>query len=255
MRAVTIARKAALYGVGIAGLRGSDVIVASFPKSGSTWVRFVLGNLAAARAGLDGPIDYARLDALLPEFGKSNLLAAPAVGGLPRFVKTHNAYWWPFARAAARVVVVRDPLDTMVSFYQFEQGKVHARFRGAFSDFIRQPGIGLEAWFEHTQRWRAHDIVEVHYETLQADDTAAFDALAANLGLDVTPDEVAAAVERSKFDRVKKQEAVSGLPDPSLVREGFEFAKSGRVGRGAEWVTGADRAYFESLAERYGFRH
>ncbi|WP_412063081.1 sulfotransferase domain-containing protein [Rubrivirga sp. IMCC45206] len=255
MSPITIARKALRYGTSIAGLRASDVVVASFPKSGSTWVRFVLGNLAAAREGLEGPLDYARLDALLPEFGKSNLLTAPAVGGLPRFVKTHNAYWWPFARAAARVVVVRDPLDTMVSFYQFEQGKVHSRFRGAFSDFIRQPGVGLEAWFEHTRSWRARDIVEVHYETLKADDGAAFEALAGNLGLDAAPDEVAAAVERSRFDRVKQQEAASGLPDPSLVHEGFEFAKAGRVGRGAEWVSDADRAYFETLAARYGFRH
>ena len=38
-----------MYGAGILGLRAQDVILASFPKSGSTWVRFFLCNLVSLR--------------------------------------------------------------------------------------------------------------------------------------------------------------------------------------------------------------
>ena len=248
-----IAGRVIAYGRDVLGLRRDDVLVASFPKSGSTWVRFMLAYLAAVRDGDDAPIDYVRLDARLPEFGRGDLGSAPPVGGLPRFVKTHRA-WWPPFRGRRSVLVTRDPRDTMVSFYQFEQGKTDPRFEGEFSGFIRDPGVGLEAWFRHTRSWREHGPVEVRYEDLKADDVGAFGALCEALGLPVTDAEVREAAERSRFDRVKKLEKSMGLPQPDKVKEGFEFAKSGTVGRGDRWFSDDDDAFFESKAEEYGFR-
>ena len=248
-----VARRVLAYGRDTLALDRDDVLVASYPKSGSTWVRFMLAYLAAVRDGDDRPIDYVRLDARLPEFGRGELGRAEPVGRLPRFVKTHRAWWRPFGGRRA-VLVTRDPRDTMVSFYQFEQGKTDPRYEGDFAGFIRHPQVGLDAWFRHTRDWRAHGPVEVRYEDLKADDVAAFGAVCRALALPVSQDEVREAAERSRFDRVKSLEKSMGLPQPDKVKEGFEFAKSGTVGRGERWFSDADDALFESKAEEYGFR-
>ena len=248
-----LAGRVLTYGRDVLALSRDDVLVASYPKSGSTWVRFALAHLAAVRDGDDAPIDYVRLDARLPEFGRGQLATTPAVGGLPRFVKTHRAWFAGFAGKRS-VLVTRDPRDTMVSFYQFEQGKTDPLFEGSFSDFIRHPAVGLDAWFRHTRGWRAHDPVEVSYEALKADDVAAFGALCEALALPVSDDEVRQAIERSRFEKVKKLEKTRGLPQPDKVKEGFEFARSGTVGRGESWFSDEDDAYFESKAEEYGYR-
>ena len=94
------------------------VWVASYPKSGNTWLRFLLINL------IFGPRDStADFETLLPDIHEGIDLAKFA--DRPRlFVKSHFrlAYDIPcFRRTEAFIYLVRHPLDVMLSNFTYRQ--------------------------------------------------------------------------------------------------------------------------------------
>ena len=50
----------------------SGTIVASFPKAGSTWVRFIIGNLFNALHAEVEAVDFHNVHGIVPEIGRSD---------------------------------------------------------------------------------------------------------------------------------------------------------------------------------------
>ena len=96
-----------LIGTGVVALRNGDVILAGFPRSGTTWTRHVLCNLISLNewGGRDvEPI----LDQTMPALGANNLFHAWRHSTMPRVVKTHHPYTRLF-RSVPAVGLIRDP--------------------------------------------------------------------------------------------------------------------------------------------------
>ena len=239
------------YAIGTLGLRRDDVLVASFPKSGNTWVRFFLAHLLSLREWEGRPVDFEVLDRRMVEYGKSNLLIAPTPQTLPRFVKTHLPYTPVFGRRRA-ILIVRDPRDVMASFYAFEASKTEPRFAGSFSELLRHPRFGLPGWARHTAAWMAHATVVLHYEAMRTDAVEAFTTMLDRLGLEATAEEVAEATRRASQKQVRAVEEARGISRPERFREGFQFARDGRVGKGQALFTAADLTYLTTLLDTYG---
>ena len=239
------------YGRGSLAMNNKDVVLASFPKSGNTWVRFFFCNLISLKE-MDGQqVDFNVLDAVMPELGKSPLWKPWPYKSLPRIVKSHQPYKpWLF-RKVPSILVMRDPKDVMVSFYKYEEHRVNPRFKGSFSDFIRNEQVGLTAWFKHYQSWRNQATITLKYEDMKQGDVAAFSKIFDVLGLPYDQAWLEAAAQRSRFDQVKKVEAKSGISNPSKVQESFRFARSGKTGEGNQWFTDADLELLESLKKTY----
>src|SRR5689334_6895227 len=88
------------------GLTADDVVTPSFPKSGSTWLRFVVATIAAPGA----EVDFTTLSRLSPPLG-AHAAAPLLVGGRGRFIKTHEPLT-AFPRFRSRALyVVRDGRD------------------------------------------------------------------------------------------------------------------------------------------------
>src|SRR5271166_938951 len=88
----------------------SIIWIASYPKSGNTWVRFLACNLLFGRQ-----VSAAALNALVPDLHEMQAATDPAPRGL---LKTHFAYSpdLPCARyTAAAIYVVRNPADVLAS--------------------------------------------------------------------------------------------------------------------------------------------
>ena len=237
------------YPVGLVGLRRSDVLLASFPKSGNTWVRFFFCNLIEVLAGRDGLTDHPTLDRKMPELGHSNLLERWPHSTVPRIVKTHKRRWPVFSGRRA-ILLTRDPRDVMVSFYYFERGKRRPRTEGTFSEFLRHPRFGLEAWFRHTASWLRSEPVWVTYEGLKENDVREFTRLIEYLDLEVSEDAIREAAARSSF------EAIRGLENkkrhkPKKYKKDFQFTRSGRRGGWKELFSPVDLEYFARLEETY----
>jgi hypothetical protein len=237
------------YPLGLAGLRRNDVLVASFPKSGNTWVRFFFCNLIEVLAGREQLVDFTTLDRVMPELGVSNLLARWPHAPVPRVVKTHKRRWPVFAGRRA-ILLTRDPRDVMVSFFYFEGGKQRPRTEGTFSDFLRHERFGLRAWFEHTSSWLRSKPAWVTYEGLKEDDVAEFARLLDYLKLEVEPESIREAARRSSFESVRGLENKK-KHKPDKYKQDFQFTRSGKRGGWKELFSSADLDYFAELKEEF----
>lgn len=237
------------YAQGILGLRRDDIMLVSFPKSGNTWVRFFLCNLVSLAEWDSKEINFALVDETMPEFGINNLMQPWPHKVIPRFVKTHRRRW-PLFRGKQTIYILRDPRDTMVSFYRYEQAKQNPRYRGDFSGFIRHPRLGLPAWFEHLLSWR-EDSQIFTYEALRADDVAIFQQILQSVAVELDQELIQEAARRAKFDQVRAAEQRDGLDKPGRFKEGYQFTRQGSSGKGQEMFSDADREYLATLARRY----
>ena len=88
---------------------GDDVFVVSYPKSGNSWVRFLIANLVAPGRS----VDFASVQEIVPGI---DWLSANELRRLsrPRLLKSHE-YFDP--RYGKLLYLVRDPRDVVVSYY------------------------------------------------------------------------------------------------------------------------------------------
>jgi aryl sulfotransferase len=184
----------------------------------------------------------------------------------PRYIKVHDAYQTPgqpplFPAEATSAIVyqVRSPLDVAVSW---------ARHSGIDLDesieFLNDPracltpGPGqpqleewLGSWSAHVRDWldagRDSPLHVVRYEDLLAKPVEVFTELVAFLGLEVIPEQVARAVELSRFERLKALEAEHGFHERPSESEAFF-----REGRSGGWREVLSPAQAESIVEAHG---
>ncbi|MFQ5536403.1 MAG: sulfotransferase domain-containing protein [Gemmatimonadota bacterium] len=246
-------RLAARYLEGLAHLGEDDVLLACFPKSGSTWVRFVLANLLSLRFWDGAPLDFATLDRTLPELGVNRLGAPWPYGALlPRVVKTHKPAW-PVLAGPQAVLLVRDPADVVVSFYHHDRGQGGIRGRGAtLSEFLRHPRYGLPGWTRHARSWMERGAPVVRYEDLHADPEGAFRRLLDLIAAAVPDDLLRTALDRSTVEATRRAEERSGLAPEKGFAPDFRFVRSASVGEGRAALSPADRAWMARYLRSHG---
>jgi hypothetical protein len=86
-----------------------DVFLTSYPRSGNTWTRFLIGNLIYQ----DEPVTFANLESRIPEIyfhSDHHLRNLPR----PRILKSHDCFQPQYPRI---IYIVRDPRDVAISFY------------------------------------------------------------------------------------------------------------------------------------------
>jgi len=103
------------------GLREHDVFLACYPRSGSTWLRFILAELLT-----ETPAEFKTVNAQIPYVGR-HPNAPPSLPGKGRLIGTHELRLPPGKRA---IYLIRDPRDVAPSYYQWQLR--HGVFSGAF---------------------------------------------------------------------------------------------------------------------------
>jgi hypothetical protein len=86
-----------------------DIFLVSYPRSGNTWTRFLLGNLIDQNF----PVTFSNVESRIPEIYFSHdrfLRGLPR----PRMLKSHECFQPHYPRV---IYIVRDPRDIAISFY------------------------------------------------------------------------------------------------------------------------------------------
>ena len=253
---------------------GKLVWIASYPKSGSTWVRAFLHNyirqpdapydinaLMDLSTGESGAARYHRYD---PRPASQSSIAdvqrmrplvhrdLMAVHPNLVFVKTHNAsvlvegvpMMTPGVTAGA-IYIVRDPRDVAVSY---------SRHRGRSIDdtiaFMADPAAAtggtddkvyerLSSWSVHVHFWTRNPDPRLHvmrYEDMAAIPEITFAEVVRLLGQEPPDDRLARAIRFSSFDELQSQERARGfIEQPAeFGRPVFSSWQGRRVADGAE---------------------
>ncbi len=239
--------------------------IASYPKSGNTWVRCLIASLqsggapvrlaglgeaapnSAARAWLEACIEVDSADMLASELNAMRAQAHREEGGRRlRFLKVHDRYdpqLFPADVTLGTVHIVRDPRDVAPSWADHMGVDVDTAIarmgddalvmsRSVYS-FRPQAPQRFGSWSGHARSWlddAPGPRLLLRYEALLADPLGEAARLARFLGLPAEADCVARAVDACDF------EALRGIEE----REGFAERQKGqqrffRQGRSGAW--------------------
>jgi hypothetical protein len=223
------------------GLKPQDIFQSSYPRSGSTWLRFMLFEILCGEEP-----GFRKIEDRLPEIqwqrGKAGILPN---GG--RFIKTHEQYRTDYKRA---VFLVRDMRDVLLSCYArgLQDGIVPLVCDGDLDSFINSflkgHALQMGSWHRHTRTWLESPIAKngnlllVKYEELRKNPEPMLAQIMDFVGVKPNLQVIRKAVEdnslqqmREKEDREKKQGEVSILLGPHKnTGEDGRFVRKGSVG-------------------------
>ena len=244
------------------------VWLASYPKSGNTWVRAFLDNLlhdARKPLAIDRPsgmfaqgesaigwyriadprppsqwtsADIARLR---PRVHK--MIADSAQGTV--FCKTHNALTTidghptvNMAVSAGAIYIVRNPLDIVLSFADFQACSTDMAITIMGTDGFATPTNArnvsehMASWSQHVASWTAGENRGVHvvrYEDLLERPVKSFTAIASYLGQKFERKRIERAIGHASFDSLRRQEEQHGFSEkPSHQKAFFRKGTAGQ---------------------------
>jgi hypothetical protein len=172
-----------------------DRFLVSYPRSGNTWLRYLVANLLAP----DADWNETNLQGIVPDMYDRTFPQTDYPR--PRYIKSHE----PFMEEYPRVLMLyRDGRDVAASYHDFLR-KVRGR-EFSFDEFLDELCEGKLAygsWHEHIQSWmdREHRVpfLAIGYEDMCADTPAVLSRMASFLDMNVDAVTIQRAVQKCTF--------------------------------------------------------
>lgn len=254
---------------------GKIVWLASYPKSGNTWMRAFIhnlfrnpdrplpinqlggGGLTTAETALQwyrmqdprDPSQWSQEEVDRMRLRAHELIAGSVPGSI--FCKIHGAVFElrgqrtvNLAVSAGAIYIVRNPLDVVISFADFQRisldGAIQllgmSNFELAKDDNnISEP---LGSWTQHVESWTGRPNPGLHvvrYEDMLAAPLKTFEGVARFLGLDPPRNRLKRAIRFSSFKELRGQEDQTGFVERSPAQE--RFFRAGRAGQWRELLS------------------
>lgn len=209
--------------------RTEPVYLVAYPKSGSTWLRFILGNYRATE-----PCDFQSVRSRVPDIHDTEI--DPACMQRAAVLKSHLAYQPAYSRV---LLMVRDPRDVAVSYYyhHLKHGLVapDLDLDGFVSLFNAGELYPAVSWRDHTDSWLSAKVQELRvlrYEDMHNDTEDTLHGLLDFLGLERDTGALRQAIRASDFSAMRRLEEAQHEQIPSLraTREDIRHVRSGKVG-------------------------
>lgn len=246
----------------------NDIVIATYPKSGTTWVQMILFQLLTKGAMDEVPhlnsfAPY--LEDLVkgiahPSRATNPAEAAPVLERKPWIFKTHARYRDVPTGCGRYIYVIRDGRDVVVSFYHhFRRNGYNGTFPEFFKEFI-QGTLRFGTWFDHVNDWvrnPAHlKILYLRFEDMIADLPAAIRKIANFCAVQIDENEMPRITRNCSFDFMRTHEAkldVNTRRRREIEPENDHFVRKGRVGEWAYYFNQEmEAAYVTSYAQRVG---
>jgi hypothetical protein len=266
--------------------RPNDILIASYPKSGTTWVSEIVSLLVN-----DGNLDYVKslplhervpwLDLDTRFFwvrvfawwqGLTNISTALedmlysrnsnlSEDSPPRVFFTHLPLQMlptdALTGGCKIIYVSRNPKDTAVSFYHFHQ---MARYLGQqanmpwdeFLDLFLEGEIYSGSWFDHNLAFwsfqaKASNVLFVKYENMKMNLAKEVQRIAHFLGIEQTESELETIVDHCSFENMKTNKMVNREDVWLFNQKISRFMRKGTIGDWKNRFTVAENEKFDDI--------
>jgi len=208
-----------------------DTFIVSFPKSGNTWVRFLVANLLHPGEA----VTFQNIERIIPDMhaqSKRFIRNIPR----PRIIKSHE-YFDPSYRRV--IYIVRDPRDVLLSSYNFHRKQRQIPDNCPLEQYVTRFLSGevwssYASWSQNVSSWLATrrqlpagglfgnwrdsvsswlnspmgscDFLMLRYEAMLANPLRELTRIVAFLQIDVSPELLSQAVIRSSAGELRKLE-------------------------------------------------
>uniref|UniRef100_A0A3Q3XFW7 Sulfotransferase n=1 Tax=Mola mola TaxID=94237 RepID=A0A3Q3XFW7_MOLML len=214
--------------------RPDDILIATYPKAGTTWVSCILDLLYFGQT-------CPNRQASIPIHERLFLMVckdfADQLPTTPRLIKTHlpvqfvpKSFWEQNCRI---VYVARNAKDNAVSYYHFER-----------MNYVFGP------WYDHVKGWweKKQTYSKLHYmfyEDLIKDSGRELDRLCSFLGLSPSAEEKEKVLTGSTFDNMKQNKMTNYSTVQLMDQTVSPFMRKGKVGDWKNHFTVAQNEEFE----------
>lgn len=233
--------------------------LASYPKSGNTWVRMLVDHYGQTGRDIDArhsdnqlywfqavsPIPFENLNlGLQAQLRGAAIAHLQCFINIPTLVKTHHVNMsvneiplFPHQWTDKVIYVVRDPRDIVASFQKhmgLETLDRSIEMMNDINSIIQQDNTAahiLATWSYHIESWTRETKFEpliVKYEDLHEDTERELTRILEYCGLIPDKERMAKAIELCQFDRLQKKEQEHPFPEVSTKAD--VFFRKGRVG-------------------------
>jgi hypothetical protein len=239
-----------------------DTYVVSWPKTGRTWLRVLLGKALADITG--GPESKVLDTYALSRPAQCDTVMFTHGGRFHLFDPSHYEHVkFNKHRFGNKKVIflTRDIRDTLVSSF-FQESKRTEVFRDGIGEFVRDPQFGARKivnfynlWYQNQDRLR--DFAPVTYEALHSNPTTELRELLKFLGVENVEDStLERAVEYADFGNMRKLET-SGAFQDSMMRPGQKNdgeslkVRRGKVGGFVDYLDADTQDYIEQVVKEF----
>jgi hypothetical protein len=264
---------------------GNILWIASYPKSGNTWVRAFIHNYLANSASHINTIHQQSIDEvkafryqkyLAADQNTTDLdletlcsirpfvhsdIAATANGTV--FVKSHNfqgqyknhpLHNWSVSSGA--IYVVRNPLDVAISMSNYFGYSIGEAIDYMADDMAGTPNEAenvpqvITSWSLNVSSWSlepSDNLLVLRYEDLLSNPKKYFRKVEALLGLKKDPKRLIQAIKASSFNNLKKQEQTTGFVEKHEAANSFF-----RKGTANQWKTQLTDQQIKRIVDDHG---
>ncbi|KAJ8344063.1 hypothetical protein SKAU_G00313920 [Synaphobranchus kaupii] len=243
----------------------TDILIATFPKSGTTWTQEIVDLLLH-----NGDIEACRRDPIPVRSPFLEYFCCPPIpSGLdqlcmmspPRIIKTHlpiqlvpEGFWENKCKV---IYVARNAKDNLVSNYHFDRMNLTMPEPGPWENYIQKYMRGeltYGPWYDHVKGYweekEKRNILYLFYEDMKENPEREVERIAQYLDLSVTDDVIACVVELTSFEVMKKNPMAnySFIPKAVFDHSISPFMRKGEVG---DWANHFSASQLEIFDEDY----
>lgn len=209
-----------------------DIFLVAYPKSGVTWLRFLIGNYLT-----NNQCNFDNSHQIVPDIHYNPEQCAHISS--PRFIKSHFPFSPQFLTHHYPKVVylARDGRDVAVSYYYYLKRHGIISETTSFHDYLLMFHQGtidqFSNWNLHVNFWLDHapeTFLLIRYEDMKREPLAGLQSVLEFAGLDVHHEKITEAVNASRFENMRQQERQQTFSPIKIADPSIPFIREGKSG-------------------------